>query len=94
MSVDTQQNSQEQPKTRNLVLTVMLVAGLPLLLIGIIIIQQFGEAYQTKITDHLTALVRKHSRTIDTFLTDRLGDIKKQWTNRNPPSLNALPALR
>ncbi len=54
----------------------MLVAGLPLMLIGFLIVQQFGDAYQTKITDHLTALVRKHSRTIDTFLTDRLGDIR------------------
>ena len=54
----------------------MLVAGLPLLLIGFIIIQQFGAAYRTKITDHLTVLVRKHSRTIDSFLTDRLGDIR------------------
>ena len=76
MKVDTFQDSHEQPKTRNLVLTVMLVAGLPLLFIGFIIIQQFGDAYHTKITDHLTVLVRKHSRTIDNFLTDRLGDIR------------------
>ena len=76
MKVDTQQNNHEQPKTRNLVLTVMLVAGVPLLFIGFVIVQQFGDAYHDKITDHLTALVRKHSRTIDNFLTDRLGDIR------------------
>jgi two-component system NtrC family sensor kinase len=76
MKVDTLHDSQEQPKTRNLVLTVMLVAGVPLLFIGFVIIQQFGDAYRTKITDHLTALVRKHSRTIDNFLSDRLGDIR------------------
>ena len=76
MKVDTLQHSQEQPKPRNLVLTVMLVAGVPLLFIGFVVIQQFGDAYQTKITDHLTVLVRKHSRTIDSFLSDRLGDIR------------------
>ena len=76
MKVDTIHDSQEQPKTRNLVLTVMLVAGVPLLFIGFVIIQQFGDAYRTKITDHLTVLVRKHSRTIDNFLTDRLGNIR------------------
>ena len=76
MKIDTLPVRHEQPKTRNLVLTVMLVAGVPLLFIGFIIIQQFGDAYRTKITDHLTVLVKKHSRTIDSFLTDRLGDIR------------------
>ena len=76
MKIDNLENGYEQPKTRNLVLMVMLVAGLPLLFIGFIILNQFGDAYRTKITDHLTVLVRKHSRTIDTFLTDRLGDIR------------------
>jgi two-component system NtrC family sensor kinase len=54
----------------------MLVAGVPLLLIGFIIVKQLGGVYRTKITDHLTTLVRKHSRTIDNFLIDRLGDIR------------------
>ena len=76
MKIDSLPDRHEQPKTRNLVLTVMLVAGVPLLFIGFIIIQQFGDAYRTKITDHLTVLVKKHSRTIDNFLTDRLGDIR------------------
>ena len=76
MKIDKLDSINEQPKTRNLVLMVMLVAGLPLLFIGFIIVNQFGDAYRTKITDHLTVLVRKHSRTIDTFLTDRLGDIR------------------
>ena len=76
MKIDNLENGVEQPTARNLVLMVMLVAGLPLLFIGFIILNQFGDAYRTKITDHLTVLVRKHSRTIDTFLTDRLGDIR------------------
>ena len=76
MKIDNLENGVEQPKTRNLVLMVMSVAGLPLLFIGYIILNQVGDAYRTKITDHLTVLVRKHSRTIDTFLTDRLGDIR------------------
>ena len=76
MKAEKTKDGHEQPKTRNLVLTVMLVAGLPLLVFGFIILQQFGDVYRTKITDHLTTLVRKHSRTIDSFLTDRLGDIR------------------
>jgi two-component system NtrC family sensor kinase len=73
---DIKQDSHEKPGTRNLVLTVMLVAGVPLLFIGFIIVHQFGNAYRSKITDHLTVLVKKHSRTIDNFVTDRLGDIR------------------
>ena len=76
MKIDPLPDRHEQPKTRNLVLTVMLVAGVPLLFIGFVIIQQFGEAYRTKITEHLTVLVKKHSRTIDNFLTDSLADIR------------------
>lgn len=76
MQTDRPINRQKQPKVRTMVLTVMLVAGVPLLMIGLVIIQQFGDAYRTKITDHLTLLMRKHSRTIDAFLTDRLGNIR------------------
>ena len=76
MKVDTLEHDKRPPKTRNLVLTVMLVAGVPLLFIGFIITQQFGDVYSDKITDHLTTLVKKHSRSIDNFLTDRLGDIR------------------
>ena len=76
MKVDTIEHDRKPPKTRNLVLAVMLLAGVPLLFIGFIIIQQFGDVYSDKITDHLTALVKKHSRSIDNFLTDRLGDIR------------------
>lgn len=76
MKVTSYESGQERPKTRNLVLIVMLVAGVPLFFIGLVIFQQFGDTYRNKITDHLTALVKKHSRSIDNFLTDRLGDIR------------------
>jgi two-component system NtrC family sensor kinase len=76
MPTDLMPECHLQPKPRNLVLTVMLVAGVPLLLIGFMIVQQFGSVYRAKITEHLTVPLRKHSRTIDHFLIDRLGDIR------------------
>jgi two-component system, NtrC family, sensor kinase len=76
MNVDTIKDRDGKPNARNLVLTVMLVAGIPLLFIGFGIVHQFGNTYRDKITDHLTVLVRKHSRTIDSFLTERLEDIR------------------
>jgi len=76
MEIENVHAGEEQPRARSLVLVVMLVAGIPLMLIGFLVVQQFGESYRAKITDHLTVLVRKHSRTIDSFLTDRLGNIR------------------
>ena len=76
MKVNTLENDKRPPKTKKLVSMVMLVVGLPFLVIGFVIIQQFGNVYQDKITDHLTALEKKHSRSIDNFLIDRLGNIR------------------
>ncbi|MEE4607884.1 MAG: cache domain-containing protein, partial [Desulfobacteraceae bacterium] len=76
MEIDKANPEEHQPRARSLVVVVMLVAGIPLMLIGFLVVQQFGDAYRNKITDHLSVLVRKHSRTIDSFLNDRLGDIR------------------
>jgi two-component system NtrC family sensor kinase len=76
MKIDRLHTRQKNPRPWSLVLIVMLVAGVPLLVIGLVIVHQFGEVYRNKVTDHLSVLVRKHSRTIDSFLTDRLGDIR------------------
>ena len=62
--------------TGNLVLFVVAISLVPLLITGAIILYQFRDAYQAKVLDHLEELVQKHSQNIDSFLTDRLGDIR------------------
>lgn len=62
--------------TGNLVLFVVATSLLPLLITGAIILYKFHDAYQAKVLDHLEELVQKHSQNIDSFLTDRLGDIR------------------
>ena len=62
--------------TRNMVLFVVLAALIPLLITGAFTLHQFSQAYQDKLRDHLRELVQKQSQNIDTFLSDRLGDIR------------------
>ncbi|MFH1137594.1 MAG: ATP-binding protein [Pseudomonadota bacterium] len=59
-----------------IILIITLVSLAPLFLTGIIVIGYFSEAYQRKVDQHLRELVHKHSRQIDFFLNDRLGDIR------------------
>ncbi|MGD8561932.1 MAG: ATP-binding protein [Desulfarculaceae bacterium] len=62
--------------TGNLVLFVIVTTMAPLLITGVIILFQFRDAYQVKVLEHLQELVQKHSQNIETFLTNRLGDIR------------------
>ena len=62
--------------TRNIVVTVVAVALAPLILTGVLLTNQYGDAYQEKVFNQLDELVQKHSQNIDSFLTDRLADIR------------------
>jgi len=62
--------------TRTIMLVVIGVSFVPLVLTNGVILHQFGTAYREKIYEHLDELVQKHSQNIDSFLTDRLGDIR------------------
>ena len=57
-------------------LIIMAVSFISLMLTGGIILERFSSAYHEKVLEHLGELVQKHSRSIDRFLTDRLGDIR------------------
>jgi two-component system NtrC family sensor kinase len=62
--------------TGNLILFVVAISLVPLMITGAIILYQFRDAYQAKVLEHLGELVEKHSQNIDSFLVDRLGDIR------------------
>jgi len=57
-------------------LTVILVSIAPLLLVTCISLYEFGLAYREKVNAHLVELVQKHRQNIDSFLEQRLGDIR------------------
>lgn len=61
--------------TRKVVVAMILVSVTPLLLISGTILYYFDISYHEKALEHLTVLVRKHSKNIDTFLKEKLADI-------------------
>ena len=62
--------------TRNMLLTVIIVSFTPMILVGGIILYQFQTSYHEKVHAHLEELVQKHKQNIDSFLQEKLGDIR------------------
>ena len=61
---------------RRLVMIVVLVSFAPMIVAIGVILDQFRISYREKIHAHLEELVLKHKQGIDTFLTEKLGDIR------------------
>ena len=57
-------------------LGILVTSIVPLILVSGIILYQFYHSYQMKVGDHLGTLVRKHKLTIDSFLDEKLGNIR------------------
>ncbi|UCF83703.1 MAG: ATP-binding protein [Desulfobacteraceae bacterium] len=62
--------------TRNMLLTVIIVSFTPMILVSGIILYQFYTSYHEKTHAHLGELVQKHKQNIDSFLKERLGNIR------------------
>ncbi|MBN1849750.1 MAG: two-component sensor histidine kinase [Deltaproteobacteria bacterium] len=61
---------------RSRFLSVLLTSITPLILVSVIILFQFYTSYHEKVRAHLETLVNKHKLNIDTFLHERLGNIR------------------
>jgi two-component system NtrC family sensor kinase len=57
-------------------LSVLLTSITPLILVSVIILFQFYTSYHEKVRAHLETLVNKHKLNINTFLQERLGNIR------------------
>ena len=79
---------------RNIVLTILITAITPTVGVSIFILDAFRVSYEEKIYDHFDVLTRKHKRSIDIFLEEKLMDIRLlARTNRfedltDPATLN------
>ena len=62
--------------TRKMIFIIIIVSFLPMVLVGGIILNQFSKSYREKTHAHLGALVQQHKQNIDTFLNEKLNDIK------------------
>jgi len=61
---------------RKVVLTILLSAITPTVIVSMFILNEFHTSYQKKVYDHLELLVRKHKKNIDMFLEEKLMDIR------------------
>ena len=62
--------------SRNVVFIIVAVSLAPLYITGAVILHQFRQAYQIKVGQHVGELILKHSQNIDSFLNDRLANIR------------------
>ena len=62
--------------TRKMVLTVIIVSFAPMILVSGVILHQFHVSYREKIHAHLEEVVKKHKQNIDSFLMEKLGEIR------------------
>ncbi len=62
--------------TRNMFLIVIVVSVTPMILVSGIVLYQFHTSYHEKVNAHLGELVQKHKQNIDSFLKEKLGDIR------------------
>jgi len=74
--------------TRNLILTVILVSLAPLLLVSGTILYHFQVSYRQKAIAHLEELVEKHRQNIDSFLNEKLADIRVMGGSYTFPQLS------
>ncbi|MFC1531767.1 ATP-binding protein [Thermodesulfobacteriota bacterium] len=61
---------------RRMILTVIIVSLMPMILVSGIILYQFNISYHEKTNAHLEELLLKHKQSIDSFLKEKLGDIR------------------
>jgi two-component system NtrC family sensor kinase len=69
-------NSYYRLLTRKMILTIIIVSFTPMILVSSIILYQFRISYHEKLQAHLKELVLKQKQNIDSFLKEKLGDIR------------------
>ncbi|RJP85232.1 MAG: sensor histidine kinase [Desulfobacteraceae bacterium] len=78
----------------NLILTAIAVSFTPLIMVIGVLLYQFNVSYQEKTQAHLSELVQKHAQNIDTFLTEKLANLRQTSVNNSIESLSNSEVLR
>jgi two-component system NtrC family sensor kinase len=60
--------------TATAVLAAIIIA--PLIITGVVNLNQFRKAYRTKVSNELSVMIERHSLTVDSFINDRLSDVR------------------
>ncbi len=84
-----------QVLTRKIRIRILLVSFIPMMLTSGILCWQFHLAYSEKVSAHICELVLKHTRYIDAFLAEKLGNIRylaRQFSTGSPDTAQAFLA--
>jgi two-component system NtrC family sensor kinase len=65
-----------QVLTRKMTVLILIVSFFPMVLTTGILVYRFNLTYTDKIQAHISELVQKHNQNIDTFLSEKLGNIR------------------
>ena len=71
---DTAATSEFKLRTTVPLLTLMIIT--PMIITGAINLRQFQNAYRTQVVNELELIIDRHRQTVDSFLNDRLSDIR------------------
>ncbi len=72
----TQRNAFYQILKRKITILILVVSFFPMMLTTGILFYRFHLTYTEKIAAHISELVQKHTQNIDTFLSEKLGNIR------------------
>jgi len=61
---------------RSVVIGLALIVLAPLVITGAINLQQFQKVYRNKVDNELTVMIERHSFIVDSFIEDRLSDVR------------------
>jgi two-component system NtrC family sensor kinase len=76
MEKETNSNLYYHSLTRKMMLVVIIVSFAPLILVSGVILHEFRTSYHEKVHAHLRELVQKHKQNINSFLKEKLADIR------------------
>ena len=82
--VSEDRNSFYQVLTRKITVLIVIVSFFPMLLTTGILFSRFNRAYTDKVRAHISELVQKHTQNIDTFLSEKSGNIRFLARNFDP----------
>ncbi len=75
-TVDSDNRKAPRIRFRTAVAGLALIVLAPLLITGAINLQQFQKVYRSKVENELMAIIERHSLIVDSFIDDRLSDVR------------------
>ncbi len=90
----TERTNPPRPTVRTVVLGLALIVLAPLVITGAINLQQFQVVYRHKVESELTVMIERQSFIVDSFIADRLSDVRVIAREHPIERLNSADFLR